>query len=124
MKIHCTGCKKEVEARLTDGKEIYPHRQDLYSIPFWKCDTCGAYVGCHYKTNEPTKPLGYLATKELMNARKMIHAILDPLWKDGKMPRGKVYAHISHELGYTFHSGELKDIEEARKVYRIIQEMK
>lgn len=45
--IHCCGCGETVTARLTDGREIYPHRQDLSGLPFWKCDTCGNYVGCH-----------------------------------------------------------------------------
>ena len=59
MNIYCTGCEKNVNARLTDGKERYPHRQDLYELPFWVCDNCGGYVGCHHKTNQRTKPLGY-----------------------------------------------------------------
>lgn len=29
MKIYCTGCEEDVEARLTDGQERYPHRPDL-----------------------------------------------------------------------------------------------
>lgn len=62
MKIYCTGCGKDVQARLTDGAERYPHRPDLYELPFWKCDTCGNYVGCHHKTRAPTKPLGCIAT--------------------------------------------------------------
>ena len=77
-------------------------------------------MGCHWKTKERTKPLGVIATREIMEARKKIHALLDPLWRSGKMRRGKLYARISSELGYTYHSGEIKDIEEARRVYRII----
>jgi hypothetical protein len=42
--IHCSGCKGPVNARLTDGAEIYPHRQDLHRLPFWRCDSCGNYV--------------------------------------------------------------------------------
>ena len=123
MKIYCTGCEKDVEARLTNGEERYPHRPDLYKIPFWKCDTCGNYVGCHWKTSKPTTPLGCIATPKLLEARKKIHAVLDPLWKSGKIKRGQVYARISHRLGKTYHNGELRDLEEARKVYAIVAEL-
>lgn len=45
MEIYCIGCQKKVEARLTNGKEHYPNRSDLYEIPFWHCDTCGSWDG-------------------------------------------------------------------------------
>lgn len=124
MKIYCTGCGKDVEARLTNGEERYPHRQDLYEIPFWRCDGCGNYVGCHWKTKTPTKPLGCIATPELLEARKHIHALLDPLWKSGKIKRGQAYAYIGHRTGKYYHTGELRSIEEAREVYRIILKLK
>lgn len=123
MQIYCTGCETEVEARLTNGKERYPHRQDLYELPFWKCDTCGAYVGCHHKTAKPTTPLGYLATPAILDARKKIHALLDPLWKSGKIKRGQAYSHVGNRLGYPYHNGEIKTLEEARKIYKIIKEL-
>lgn len=121
--IYCTGCKKEVEARLTDGRERYPHRSDLADIPFWHCDTCGAWVGCHYKTAKPTTPLGYLATPEILKARIAIHNILDPLWKNGLIKRGYAYARISKELGYNYHTGEIKTLDDARKVWHIVAKM-
>lgn len=34
MKIYCTGCGKDVEARLTNGKEHYPSRPDLTTYRF------------------------------------------------------------------------------------------
>lgn len=121
--IYCTGCEKDVEARLTDGKERYPHRPDLYSIPFWKCDTCGNYVGCHYKTNKPTNPLGCIATSAILDARKKIHAILDPLWKSGVISRVRIYGYVSYLLGYTYHNGEIRSIEEARTIYKIVAQL-
>ena len=123
MIIYCTGCEKDVEARLTNGKERYPHRPDLYDLPFWKCDTCLNYVGCHYKTNNPTRPLGVIATKEILEARKKIHTILDPLWKSGKVKRGQAYAFVTGKLHYTYHNGEIRTIEEARKIYKIVAEL-
>lgn len=77
--IYCCGCEKKVPARLTDGAEIYPHRHDLSGLPFWKCDTCGNFVGCHHKTKNRTRPLGCIPTPEIKEARKRIHSLLDPL---------------------------------------------
>lgn len=124
MKIFCTGCEKEVEARLTDGKEMYPHRSDLYELPFWKCDSCGAFVGTHHKTSERTKPLGYLATPALKKWRMAIHSTLDPLWKEGKIKRGQAYAYISHRLGKVYHSAEIRSAEEGRQVYEIVKTLR
>jgi len=30
--IWCCTCQKDVQARLTDGREIYPHRHDLAAL--------------------------------------------------------------------------------------------
>ncbi|HWJ41295.1 MAG TPA: zinc-finger-containing protein, partial [Candidatus Limnocylindrales bacterium] len=72
----CPICRKP--ARLTDGAEIYPHRSDLADRPIWKCDECGAYVGCHPRS---TRPLGTPANAELRAARQRVHVVLDPLWQ-------------------------------------------
>lgn len=119
--IYCCDCGKKVQARLTDGSEIYPHRQELYSLPFWKCDACGNYVGCHHKTKNKTGPLGCIPTPELKNARNHIHKLLDPIWKSGKMGRKEIYKKLSDELGWKYHTAQIRSVEEARKVYRIVQ---
>lgn len=121
--IWCTGCGEEVAARLTDGKERYPHRPDLYHIPFWKCDTCGAWVGCHWKTTKPTTPLGYLATPEILDARIRIHSLIDPLWQPDKKKRGHIYARMTKKLGYKYHTGEIKSMEQARIVWQAAAEV-
>lgn len=121
--IYCTGCKRDVQARLTNGQELYPHRPDLYELPFWECDTCGGYVGCHHKTATPTKPLGFIGTPAIFDARKKIHALLDPLWKSGHIKRGQAYAHISKQLGRPYHTGEIKDLHEAATIWRIVAEL-
>lgn len=118
MIIYCMGCTKDVEARLTDGAERYPHRKDLADIPFWHCDTCGAWVGCHHKTNKPTRPLGILATPEMFEARKQIHALIDPIWKIGDASRAEIYAYMSRKLGRPYHTGELRTMDEARAVWQ------
>lgn len=119
---YCCGCKTDVEPRLTSGEEIYPHRPDLSDLPFWKCDDCGNFVGCHHKTKNRTKPLGCIPTPEIKNARKHIHAILDPLWKSGRFERKELYGALSNALGYEYHTADIKDINEARRIYRIIKE--
>ncbi|MGD1335019.1 zinc-finger-containing protein [Vibrio harveyi] len=121
--IYCCGCGTETNARLTNGGEIYPHRIDLANLPFWICDTCKNFVGCHHKTNKPTTPLGIIATPEIKNARKHIHALMDPLWKSGKIKRGKLYAMLSERIGKTYHTGEIRTLSDARLVYKHIQEI-
>ena len=120
--IYCCGCGCKVEARLTSGIEIYPHRDDLHSLPFWKCDACGNFVGCHHKTTNRTHPLGCIPTPEIRDARKHIHALLDPIWKDGKIKRKDIYRRISEGLGRKYHTAQIRSLDEARKVYRIIRE--
>ena len=122
--IYCCGCKKYVEADLVDGKTIYPSRQDLHKLPFWICRRCNNYVGCHNKTKDPTKPLGCIPTAELRNARTHIHALLDPLWLSKQYTRSYVYARLSELLGYQYHTSELRTIEEARRVYRVLKQFK
>lgn len=122
--IFCCGCQKDVEARLTDGREIYPHRKDLYELPFWRCDDCKNYVGCHHKTRERTRPLGCIPTIEIKNARKHIHAILDPLWQTGEFgERDRLYQKISDRIGWSYHTAKIRTIEEARQIYKIIKEL-
>lgn len=123
MEIYCCGCNGNVDARLTDGREIYPHRPDLFILPFWRCDECGNYVGCHHKTANPTKPLGIIPTPALKAARQSIHACLDPLWKGGKIGRKKLYAKISNKIGKEYHTAELRTISEAMAVRKIVLEI-
>lgn len=123
MQIHCCECQVKVEARLTDGREIYPHRSDLYSLPFWKCDTCGNYVGCHHKTADRTRPLGVIPTPELKQARQRIHAVIDPLWKSGKISRGKLYREISGRIGWKYHTAAIRSVDEASNILDIAYEI-
>lgn len=122
--IFCCGCQRDVSARLTDGTEVYPHRRDLARLPFWKCDTCGNTVGCHHKTNTPTKPLGCIPTAELKAARQNIHKVIDPLWKSGRVGRRELYGMIGHLIGRDeYHTAELRSVEEAKEVLRVAREL-
>jgi hypothetical protein len=123
MIIYCCECKKDIEARLTSGKEIYPHRKDLYSLPFWICDACLNYVGTHHKTKNRTRPLGVIPNEGMRSARKKIHAILDPLWKSGKIKRRTLYKNIRDHLGKEYHTANIKNIEEANEVLSYITQV-
>ena len=125
MIIYCCGCEKDVEARLTNGAEVYSHRRDLYHLPFWKCDVCENTVGCHHKTKNRTQPLGCIPTKELKNARQHIHRILDPLWQSGDYTRRGIYKLIAERLGIEkrYHTASIKTLEEAREVFAVIKQI-
>lgn len=117
-KIYCCACAKDVEARLTDGTEVYPHRPDIAELPFWKCDNCENKVGCHHKTSKPKRPLGIIPSKEVSRARGHLHILIDQLWKKNLIRRKTLYKMLSERLGYEYHTGELRTIEQCREVYR------
>jgi len=92
--INCNYCGKA--AQLVTGDVIYPHREDLYSLKFYLCNSCDAYVGCH--KNSDAVPLGRLANAELRKAKSAAHAAFDPIWKSGKMTRNKAYELLAKSL--------------------------
>lgn len=122
--IFCTGCGCDVSARLTGGKEIYPHRRDLYDLPFWKCDSCGNFVGCHHKTKDRTRPLGVIPTPAIKAERQKIHRLLDPIWKRKKMKRGNLYAEVAKRLGIEeYHTAELRSVADAQRAHSVIAQI-
>lgn len=124
MKLWCCGCGEDIEPRLTDGAEIYPHRPDLSGLPFWRCDACNNFVGCHHKTPNRTKPLGCIPTPEIKKARQHIHRVLDPIWKQKKIPREKLYCEIAAKLGVKeYHTAEIRSVDDAREVYRVVSKI-
>lgn len=78
------------------GKEIYPHRKDLYKLQFWQCAPCDAYVGCHKKSN--AKPFGRLANVKLRKLKLEAHQCFDPSWQSGIKTRQQAYAWLAEEL--------------------------
>jgi hypothetical protein len=123
--IYCVECAKKVDARLTNGAEVYSHRYDLKGLPFWICDICNNFVGCHHKTSTPTKPLGVIANQELKNARSYIHKLLDPLWQNQLISRNKLYKKLSNHLGLkSYHTANIRSIEEARVVYKFLLDLR
>jgi len=90
----CLYCNKPSEK--VTGREVYPHRRDLYNKIFYRCVPCGAYVGCHPGTD---RPLGRLANAELRKAKSEAHSLFDPLWKSGQLSRGSAYHWLQKQLG-------------------------
>lgn len=76
----CMTCSTDSRVRLTNGKEIYPHRADLHHKTIWKCDGCSGYVGCHPGGD---RALGTPANTQLRRARMDLHnELVDPLWRN------------------------------------------
>lgn len=123
MNIFCVACQKKVEARLTNGAEVYPHRPDLYKLNFWICDNCKNFVGCH-KNGNGKKPLGNIPTPKIKMLRKQIHSQLDPLWQSGKYSRKWLYKTISKKIGKEYHTATIASVEEAKTVLNILSEIK
>lgn len=99
----CPYCKAQAE--LVTGKEIYPHRPDLFAKKFWRCLPCDAYVGCHDAGNgygDGTRPLGILANAQLRLAKSNVHNVFDDIWKLGFMTRRKAYSWLAKEMGIRF----------------------
>lgn len=103
------------EAQLVTGREVYPHRPDLFAKPFWACMPCGAWTGCHPGT---TKRMGRLANKATRQLKMAAHAAFDPIWKGKTMSRTKAYAWLREQTGLSerdCHIGWMDD-DNLRKV--------
>lgn len=120
--MKCPYC--EEDAKLVTGKEIYPHRRDLWSNKIWLCEPCDAYVGCHKRSKQfPTgeEPLGRLANKELRKAKMAAHAVFDPTWKSKVISRSSAYNLLARDLGIEVkdcHIG-MFDVDMCKKVIEL-----
>lgn len=124
IKIYCVECSKMVIPRMVSGNVVYPGFAKVAHNHFWQCVHCRNFVGCHENANQNKfRPLGVIANKELKQARIRIHNLLDPLWRAGKVKRSELYAILSKELGYVYHTGELRSIEEAERVFLLVGEL-
>lgn len=94
MLVSCDYCGGN--APLVTGRDVYPHRPDLYHKRFYKCYPCDALVGCHPGT---TAPLGRLANAALRKAKMAAHAAFDPLWRNGAGRRSSRYRWLARQLG-------------------------
>lgn len=121
MNIFCCTCNKNVESMLVRGKDCYPYRKDLSRLKFYQCPVCKNFVGTHKGTDIP---LGVIASPEIKRERMKIHFLLDPLWRNKRISRKEIYKEISASLGYEYHTANLRSLEECRKVYLIICNLK
>ena len=92
--VTCDYCAQNAER--VSGAVLYPHRPDLAHKTFWRCEPCGAHVGCHPGGD---KPLGRLADAELRRWKGRAHGAFDPLWKSGHMRRKDAYKWLARQLG-------------------------
>lgn len=116
--VICPYCKADAE--LVTGREIYPHRSDLFRLKFWRCKPCGAYTGTH-KDSKRHAPKGRLANAELRKARIEAHTSFDPLWKDGGIyNRKEAYRWLRDTLGMERqpHIGFM-DVEQCMRVVEL-----
>jgi len=121
-------CKKE--SSMVTGEDVYPHREDLYLLNFYKCHDCDAYVGCHKKNNRlgltGIEPLGRPANNKLRSIRWFVHDCLDKHWKESENRREKrnmVYSKLSQEMDISeeeCHVG-LFSITKCRKALKVIK---
>lgn len=92
MTIYCDYCGHRAE--LVDDAVIYGRS---YGHTAYLCRNCGAYVGCHGRSD---KPLGRLANAQLRRWKMAAHAAFAPLWKRGPF-RGRrraAYAWLAEKM--------------------------
>ena len=128
-------------AQLVTGADIYRGSPELASKPYWRCEPCQTWCGCHAGTN---KPLGIPADKATRDARQHVHKdVLDPLWQGAinalgyepedekaraiirNVARKRVYEYLANRMGLTraeTHTG-LFSIEQCRQAYRILRDV-
>lgn len=130
----CPYC--HAQAVLVTGDVIYPHREDLRHLKFWRCAPCDAYCGTHRAgayvriggrkvVSDGTLPLGRLANAELRRARNRAHAAFDPLWKSRQMSRREAYTWLAGELGISFENCHIAlfDVDGCEAVVAAVQGM-
>ena len=86
----CPYCNKE--AGFVDNKIVYGKRYGN-SYMMYVCLDCDARVGVHL--NNPDRPLGTMANKELRKLRMECHNSFDKLWKSGYLKRKEAYKYLS-----------------------------
>lgn len=116
QKIYCIACRRMVDAEQRTGADIYPTRADLAASRFYRCQTCGNYVGTH----RDGRPLGTIPPPELRNYRRQVHAVIDTYWLPTKdtNKRKELYADLSRLLGRKYHTGTLGTVEECQQVIK------
>lgn len=92
----CPFCKGEVI--YTSNAYIYGGRT-YGSGMCYVCTNCKASVGTH--ENNPKKPFGVLANKEMKLLKQKCHAMFDPIWKSRQIHRSNLYKKLAYKLEIT-----------------------
>jgi hypothetical protein len=119
--IFCVACQRDILAELVTGATVYPSRQDLADLPFWQCPVCQNHVGCHKGRKAP---LGCIPDLPMRRARQHIHAILDPIHERGFLGRSEIYEALTLTLGRTYHTADLRTLDEARTIWHAIMALR
>ncbi len=111
----CRFCGDEV--KLVNNAIFYGGRE--YGWPLaYACSSCGARVGTHPGTDIP---LGTLADKATMSARRQAHAAFDPLWQNkGAGMRARAYRALSRAMGREAAHISWMDTADCRTVVELV----
>ena len=116
----CCLCDKE--GIPITGKDLYPHRADLWSLNMFRCpDHPDCYVGTHKSSGEA---LGVMANKKLRDLKMRAHGLFDPFWKSKLVNRYRLYSKLAREMSIDIqdcHFGYFKQ-EQLEKAINIISE--
>lgn len=67
------------------------------------CHACQAYVGTHQPNakfgHAGDEPLGTLAKKSLRQKRQQVHRVMDPIWRELRWNRQKLYDWLAARMG-------------------------
>lgn len=116
--MNCSYCNQP--AAFVDNAVIYG-RSYGRSHHAWYCRTCDAYVGVH--ENDPKRPLGTMANRELREWRKKAHAAIDPIWKERRMRRGQVYEWLKNYFRHDVHIGK-SDVQQCAMIIAAAEKLK
>ena len=116
MTVYCDYCGHKA-ALVDDSRDLWPQLRPTAYL----CRNCGAYVGCHGRTD---KPLGRLADATLRKWKMAAHASFDPLWKTGPF-RGRHQSRhgwLAGQMGLRSktHIG-MFDVPQCQEVIKIIE---
>jgi hypothetical protein len=102
-KFYDVQCECGTRAALKTGRDVYPHRPDLFELNFYVCPIDGYRVGCHKGTSAP---LGMPATPATQKARRAAHAAFDELW-ERKIVKDDISRGAARKAAYTWLASEL-----------------
>ena len=116
--MQCPFCGGKAE--FVENKEVYGKNFGK-SFMMWLCRKCDARVGVH--ENDPDRPLGTMANKDLRIWRIRAHEAIDHLWKSGKIKRRDVYQSLNAYFKRDIHIGE-SDIRTCQQIIEIFKKRK